>query len=248
MMNVEFRFADRVLLLTGANGGIGREVARLFDAAGASMVLADRDQAALEAFAETLSGPGRKIVRTLDAASATSNMDLVEATVQAFGGIDFVVPAAGIYLSRAFDRMTEDEWRQTLAINLDGVFHLLSKVVPHLRAGSAIVTLTSIAAHRGAYSNAHYAASKGALSALTRSLARELAPRTRINAVAPGVIETPMTTDLIAARGDATIAQTPLGRLGTPREIAGVIAFLCSDAAGFITGETVHANGGLHMA
>ena len=104
-----------------------------------------------------------------------------------------------------------------------------------------------MAAHRGAFYNAHYSSSKGALLSLTRSLARELGPITRVNAVSPGVIDTPMATDLIRLRGADSIAQTPLKRLGQPAEIASVIAFLCSDGASFVTGEVIHVNGGLHM-
>jgi 3-oxoacyl-[acyl-carrier protein] reductase len=105
-----------------------------------------------------------------------------------------------------------------------------------------------MAGHRGAFYNAHYSASKGGLLSLTRSLARELGPKTRVNAVSPGIIATPMTNDLIARRGQESVEQTPLKRLGQPQEIASVIGFLCSSAASFITGEVVHVNGGLYIA
>lgn len=246
-MNVRFDFAGKVLLLTGATGGIGRAVAALFDQAGAHLVLADRDAASLESFAASLDGAGRKLAVAYEATSPQSVQDLAEQAAESFGGIDYVVPAAGIYLAEPFATMTDEQWRRTLSINLDGVFYLLSRVRPHLREASAIVNLTSVAAHRGAYTNAHYSASKGALTSLTRSLARELAPATRVNAVAPGIIDTPMTRELLATRGEATISQTPLSRFGKAEEVAAVIAFLCSDAASFLTGETVHVNGGIHM-
>ena len=104
------------------------------------------------------------------------------------------------------------------------------------------------AAHRGAFYNAHYSSTKGALISLTRSLSRELGPATRVNAVSPGMIDTPMARDLIRDRGQPAIDQTPLKRVGQPGEIASVIAFLCSEGASFITGEVINANGGLHMA
>lgn len=245
---MKFDFRGRTLLLTGADGGIGRETARLFGAAGANLVLADRDAASLAAFARDLPGEGGRLTLAIDAADPASADRLVEAAVAAFGRIDHVVPSAGIYLAEPFLEMTDAAWRRTLSINLDGVFYLLRRVAPHLAEGSAIVNLTSLAGHRGAFHNAHYAASKGALTSLTRSLARELGPRTRVNAVAPGIIRTPMTTNLVATRGDDSIAQTPLARLGEPAEIASVIAFLCSEAASFVTGETVHVNGGIYMA
>jgi 3-oxoacyl-[acyl-carrier protein] reductase len=245
---MKFDFSGRTLLLTGANGGIGRAIAATFAEAGANMVLADRDLAPLQDFTAGLGGAGRKIAMAMDAADPASAEAMVKAAVDAFGRIDFIVPSAGIYLAEPFAEMTDDQWRRTLSINLDGTFYLLNRAQHHLAEGSAIVNLTSLAAHRGAQTNAHYAASKGALTAMTRSLARELGPKTRVNAVAPGIIETPMTRDFLATRGDATLAQTPLARFGQPAEIASVIAFLCSDAASFIDGETIQVNGGLYMA
>ncbi len=244
-----FDFQERVLVLTGASGGIGAAVARLFASYGANLVLADRDATALEQLASEID-PARSRVVTcvVDAAEPGDARRLVESAVARFGGIDFLVPSAGVYFSTAIGQMTDEEWRQTLGINLDGVFYLCSRALAHLRDGSAIVTLASIAAHRGAYSNAHYSASKGAILGLTRSLARELAPRTRVNAVSPGVIETPMTTDLVQRRGSESIAQTPLGRFGKPEEVAAAIGFLCAGAASYITGEVLHVNGGLYIA
>ena len=127
------------------------------------------------------------------------------------------------------------------------MFYLLRRVVTFLGDNSSIVNLSSVAAFRGAQINAHYAATKGALVSLTRSLAKELGPRTRVNAVAPGIIETAMTKDLLKTRAEESINSSALKRLGKPNEIATVIAFLCSDAASFITGETIHVNGGIYM-
>ena len=244
-----FDFSGRTLVLTGANGGIGREVARLFLAQGANLVLSDLSERALEEFAATLDAPsGRVIACGMDAASPADCDHLVQRALDNFGGIDFLVPSAGIYRAQPVREMTDAQWRETLALNLDGVFFLVRRVVAHLRPQGSIVFLSSMAAHRGAFYNAHYSASKGALLSLTRSLARELGPDVRVNAVSPGVIETPMATDLIKARGADSIAQTPLRRLGKPEEVASVIAFLCSAAASFVTGEVIHVNGGLHMA
>lgn len=247
-----FDFTDRTLVLTGANGGIGRAVAELFAAAGANLVLADLDGAALAEFAATLNGPekrGRGKIETLamDAANP-ADADRVIAAAADLGGVDFLVPSAGIYLAEPFAQMSDEQWRRTLSINLDGVFYITRRATDHLTEGSSIVNLSSMAAHRGAMSNAHYAASKGALGAMSRALAKELAPRTRVNAVSPGVIETPMTEQLIATRGDDTLRHTPMGRVGKASEIASVIAFLCSPAASFVNGETIHVNGGLYMA
>jgi 3-oxoacyl-[acyl-carrier protein] reductase len=243
-----FDFDDRVLVLTGANGGIGREVARLFYAHGAQLVLSDANGEGVAEFGAVLDPSGRRVVTLeVNAADPEGAERTVAVASKRFGGIDFLVPSAGIYLSKPFIEMTDDDWRQTLSINLDGVFYICSRSAPYLRDGSALVNLTSIAAHRGAQSNSHYSTSKGGILALTRSLARELAPRTRVNTVSPGVIETSMTKDLIERRGLEQVEQTPLKRFGTPSEVANAVGFLCSGAASFITGEVLHVNGGLYM-
>jgi 3-oxoacyl-[acyl-carrier protein] reductase len=155
---------------------------------------------------------------------------------------------AGLYPEGGLAAMSESEWRRAIDVNLNGVFLTCRSAARHLRDNSAVVMVSSIAAHRGSAMHAHYAAAKGGVLSLMRSLALELAPRTRVNAVSPGIIESEMTRTLVAARGEQLVAQTPLGRLGRPGEVASVIAFLCSDAASFITGETIHVNGGLYVA
>lgn len=244
-----YDFNNRVLLLTGANGGIGREVAKLFYQCGAFLVLTDLDGDGLADFSLELDPSGERVVTLrMNAANPEDSAKAVQLAIDRFGGIDFLVPSAGLYQSQPIRQMTDEQWRQTLGINLDGVFYLCRRAIPAFRANSAIVNLTSIAAHRGAFSNAHYGTSKGGLLSLTRALARELGPKTRVNAVSPGIIETPMTQALIATRGSDSVEQTPLKRLGQPSEIASVIAFLCSSGSSFITGEVLHVNGGLYIA
>jgi 3-oxoacyl-[acyl-carrier protein] reductase len=244
-----YDFSGRTLVLTGAAGGIGQEVVKLFYADGANLVLADRDASALDRIVENLNPQGNRVVTfAMDAASPSDCDALIDLALKNFGGIDFLVPGAGIYKAHPIREMTDDQWRETMGVNLDGVFFLIKRAISHLRENSAIVNISSMAAHRGAFYNAHYSATKGALLSLTRSLSRELGPKTRVNAVSPGIIDTPMASDLIRMRGSISIEQTPLKRVGQPIEIASVIAFLCSDAASFITGEVINANGGLHMA
>lgn len=241
-------FSGKVLLLTGANGAISRAIARLFHDHGASCVLTDLDGEGVTGFARELDPGG---VRTLalrqDAAQASDAERAVEAAVARFGRIDTLVTAAGLYRDRLVSEMSEAEWRQSIAINLDGVFHSCRAAIPHLAENSAIVNIASMAGHRGSYAHAHYAAAKGGVLSLSRSLALELAPRTRVNAVSPGLIEGPMVQPLIARKPEL-IPNTPMKRLGTAEEVAGVVAFLCSDLARFVTGETIHVNGGLHIA
>ncbi len=241
--------SGRVLLLTGAAGGIGSAIAALFREAGALLVLADRS--APEALAAELDPDGNAtLALAVDVADAASVAAMVRRTAARFGRIDVVVPGAGVYPDAALAGMTDDAWRHCLAVNLDGTMHVCRAALPHLGVGASIVTIASIAGHRGSAGHAHYAAAKGAVLAFTRSLAAELAPfGIRANAVSPGLIDTVMIAPIMQAggRGEALVAQTPLGRLGTAREVAGAVLFLASDLASFVTGETLQVNGGLYM-
>lgn len=241
-------FNGKTLILSGANGAIGREIASQFRGAGANVALGDFAIDPLLEFAATLDPTGASVLCFhLDAGSSTSNDAFVAATVDKFGSVDFVVPAAGIYPEQSLSDMTNDQWDTVMSVNLDGVFYLIRGCIPHIKLGGSIVNISSIAGHRGSNRHGHYAATKGALLGLTRSLTWELGSKARVNAVSPGIIETSMTTELVAARGDVLIAATPMGRLGQASEVASVIVFLCSPAASFINGETIQVNGGLHQ-
>jgi 3-oxoacyl-[acyl-carrier protein] reductase len=241
-------FTGKTLILSGANGGIGREIARQFHGAGANIALGDFAVDRLRDFAAELDPSGsRTVLFGLDASSSQSNKDFVAAATDAFGSLDFIVPAAGIYPEQAVVEMTDEQWSNVMSVNLDGVFYLIRASMPHLNQDGSIVNISSLAGHRGSNRHAHYASSKGAVLALTRSLTWELGPKARVNAVSPGIIETSMAADLIAQRGDVLVAATPLGRLGRASEVASVIVFLCSPAASFVNGETIQINGGLHQ-
>lgn len=240
--------SGKVLLLTGASGAISRAIATLFHAHGAACVLTDLDFDAVAAFARELDPEGAMtLALRQDVTEAGDAQHAVTSAVARFGRIDLVVTAAGLYRDALVSEMSEAEWRQSIAINLDGVFHTCRAAIPHLAPGGAIVNIASMAGHRGSFAHAHYAAAKGGVLSLTRSLALELAPKIRVNAVSPGLIDGPMVQPLIARKPEL-IPNTPLQRLGTATEVAGVVAFLCSDLARFITGETIHVNGGLHIA
>lgn len=243
-----FSFQDKVLVLTGANGGITRAIARTFFDLGASLLLTDLEETGLAAFAEELDETGERVATLRhDVRSSEDASALAALCRQRFGGADFLVTGAGLYRDQLVESMTDEQWRETIAINLDGVFYSCRALGPLLRDGGAIVNIASMAGHRGSYQHAHYAAAKGAVLSFSRSLALELAPRIRVNAVSPGLIDTPLIKPLLAARGDELIRATPLKRLGTPEEVARAIAFLCSDWASFVTGETLHVNGGLYI-
>ncbi|MGE4252947.1 MAG: SDR family NAD(P)-dependent oxidoreductase [Parvibaculaceae bacterium] len=243
-----FDFSDRVLLLTGAGGGIGRAIAEMFHTAGAAMLLADLDEAGTLAFARTLDPELRRIaVMRMDAGDPAHSRAAVARCIERFGRLDFLVPAAAIYEEQAFAGMTNEQWRKTMAVNVDGVFYLCRDAVAVMKGG-AIVAIASDAAHQGSTpKHAHYGTSKGAVVGLVRALARELAPDIRVNAVSPGTIETPMVGDLLLEWRDRLVAGTPMGRLGQPGEVASVVAFLCSDAASYVTGQAIHPNGGSYI-
>lgn len=243
-----FDFSGRTLVLTGANGAIPRAIARDFNRCGANLVLTDLDPGALQDFARELDAGGRVVVERFDVTSP-EEADAVAALARTtFGGVDFLVTGAGYFPERAAKDMTAAEWHRVLDVNLAGTFHVSRAMIPLLADGSAMVHIASWAGHYGSIWHSHYAAAKGGVLAFARTLAKELAPRTRVNCVSPGFIDTPMVTDIMAKSGDSAIAQTLLARVGKPAEVASVVTFLCSDAASFITGETVHVNGGLSIA
>lgn len=243
-----FDFSGKVLLLTGANGGITRAIARTFVDLGASCILTDIDEAGVTRFAREIDPSGKRVVGAKQDVMQPADADRVAAIAkERFGKIDYVVTGAGLYLDQMVHDMTDAQWRQAIGVNLDGVFHTCRAAIPLLADGGSIVNIASMAGHRGSYMHSHYAAAKGAVLTFSRSLALELAPRVRVNAVSPGLIDTPLIQPLLKVRGPLLIDQTPLKRLGRPEEVARTIAFLCSDWASFITGETVHINGGLYI-
>ncbi|WP_024277929.1 SDR family NAD(P)-dependent oxidoreductase [Xanthobacter sp. 126] len=242
-------FTGKTLLMTGANGGISRAIARVFFDLGANCVLTDLDHAGVSAFAAELDPIGARVLPLRQDAAKPEEADAaLKALAAKFGALDVLVTSAGLYRERRVAEMTDDYWRTGIAVNLDGVFYTCRAAIPHFVEGASIVNVASMAGHRGSVGRADYAAAKGAVLNFSRTLAQELAPKVRVNAVSPGLIDTPMVRPLMAANGGALLANTPLKRLGTAEEVARVVAFLASDWASFVTGETVHVNGGLYIA
>ncbi|WP_413207615.1 SDR family NAD(P)-dependent oxidoreductase [Rhodospirillum sp. A1_3_36] len=236
---------DRWALITGANGEIGRAIAQALAAEGASLHLTDRSLAGLEDFARDLNVPHTCQIH--DAADAEATKRVVTACTT-HGALHMVIPCVGLYQHLPITDLTVESWSTSISVNLNGTFLTIHAALPHLAEDSAIVTLTSVAGHRGSVDHTPYAAAKGGILTLTRSLAQELAPRTRVNAVSPGLIDTKMLQGMDPARKTTTTAGLPMKRLGTAMEVATVVRFLCSPESSYITGETIHVNGGLYIA
>lgn len=245
-----FDFTGLVSVITGAGSGIGRETARYFHRCGATVVLADLDEAAAKAAALALDPEGKRALAVrYDAGEPDDAEMLVTRTMQSFGRLDHLVANAGIYVDESAATMSDQAWRRTMQINLDGVFYLCREAHRVMTEGGAIVAAASAAAHMGgSLGHAHYGASKGGVLALVRGLAREFGPRLRVNAVSPGTIDTPMVASNRALLNPDVVASFALRRMGRPEEVASVVAFLCSDAASYVTGETILVCGGSYMA
>jgi len=241
-------FEGKTVLITGAASGIGKACAQKLGAAGANLALCDINLDALQALeSEMACVKGNLSLHELNIGDDQSCDAAIIDAVKKHGSIDHLINAAGVYPEVLVKDMTNAQWQSLMRVNLDGTFYICRAAIPHLSDLSSIVTIASVAAHRGSHSHAHYSASKGAVISFSKSLALELAPKTRVNTVSPGVIATPMTKNVIAQKGSGLLDITPLGRFGSPDEVADGIIFLCSSMATFITGETLHINGGLYL-
>jgi 3-oxoacyl-[acyl-carrier protein] reductase len=235
------RFSDRVVLITGAARGIGAATARAFAGEGAIVIVNySRSRAAADAVvAEIVAAGGRAEAMSADVRDGPAVKAMVDAVSQRHGGIDVLVNNAGITRDQLTAVMTDEEWDEVLAVNVGGAFRAARAVCrPMLRKRAGrIVNVSSVAGQKGGRGQVNYAASKAALEGMTRALAVELAPRgITVNAVAPGVIDTAMSEFLREAAEDEVLERILLGRVGTAEEVAGVILFLASDAAAYITG------------
>jgi 3-oxoacyl-[acyl-carrier protein] reductase len=241
----------RAVLVTGGSRGIGRAVVLQFAHLGARVAIGfSRDRDAAEATAADARTAGAEaIVLPADLRDPSAAEPLVAQTVAAFGGLDVAVVNHGVWLHAPALEMTLEQWNETIAINLTGAWAVCQQaarvMVPAGRG--SIVTVASTAGQRGEAEHAHYAASKGAIIALTHSLGAELGPRgVRVNGVAPGWVETDMTREAIAT-GAESLKRIPRGRPGTPDEIAAAVVFLASDRASYLYGEVLSVNGGAVM-
>ena len=237
-------------LVTGAGRGIGREIALELARAGASVVIINRNpergSAVLTEIKET-NGEGWSLLG--DVADRETADNLAEEALKLTGGIDILVNNAGITKDNLFMRMKPEEWEQVLGVNLNGVYYITRSLIRHMvkQRFGRIVNVGSVVGSTGNPGQVNYSTTKAGLIGFTKSLAKELGGRNiTVNTISPGFIETDMTEELNEKQKEAILSQVPLGRMGSAQEVAWAVRFLVSDHAAYITGTTLHVNGGLY--
>ena len=243
-----FDLTGKRALVTGASGGIGREIAKALAQAGATVALSGTRVGALEDTAKEIGKDCPILPANL---SKLDEVDkLVPASEEAMGGVDILINNAGMTRDNLFMRMKDEEWDDVIAVNLTAAFHLNRAVLRGMmkQRWGRIVGISSIVGVTGNPGQGNYAASKAGLIGMNKALAYEVASRNiTVNAIAPGFIASAMTDELNEKQRDAILGKVPMGRLGTPQEIAACTVFLASDAAAYITGHTLNVNGGMAM-
>jgi 3-oxoacyl-[acyl-carrier protein] reductase len=252
-MSITIDLSNQTALVTGASQGIGAEIARLLHRAGARVIInhpgadghgTERD--ALAVCGELLaSRPDSVLVKACDVRDPDAVRAMMQAVRTEWGPIDLLVNNAGILRDRSIAKMTLDEWRSVIDVNLSGVFHCCKFGLEIMNNGGAIVCVGSLAAKTGFHGQSNYAAAKAGVQALVRVLARECATRSiRVNAVAPGVIDTPMMARVSETARSELSRRIALGRLGKPSDVADAVLFLGSPLANYITGHVLEVDGG----
>ena len=247
-----FSLNDKVALVTGASQGIGRDTALALAQAGAKVAVAARNQEKLAALVgEIEAAGGAALAVTMDVADAEQVKAGFKQVVEKFGRLDILVNNAAITRDGLSMRMKQDDWEAVLKTNLTGAHLCIQQALSTMmraRAGR-IINISSVVAQSGNAGQANYVAAKAGLIGLTKAIAIEIASRNiTVNAVAPGFIETPMTDVLPDKVKEELKTRIPLGRMGSPREVAAAIVFLASDEAGYITGHVLNVNGGMHLS
>ncbi|MDP3122114.1 3-oxoacyl-ACP reductase FabG [Polynucleobacter sp.] len=247
-MNLDL--TGQIALVTGASRGIGQAIADALMQSGAKVIgTATTAEGAAAIDVRVKANGGRGVA--LNVTDPKACEDIIDLIVKDFGGIQILVNNAGITRDQLAMRMKSEEWTDVIDTNLSAVFRLSQAVLrPMMKARSGrIINITSIVGHMGNPGQANYAAAKAGVSGMTRALAREIGSRNiTVNCVAPGFIDTDMTRALSEEQQNALKANIPLARLGTPEDVAQAVAFLASSAAAYITGNTLHVNGGLYLA
>ncbi|MGB5446774.1 MAG: 3-oxoacyl-ACP reductase FabG [Psychromonas sp.] len=239
---------DKVVLVTGASRGIGRAIAEHFAALGATVLGTATSENGANAISDYLGEAGKGFV--LNVTDNDSIATLFDNIKEQYGVVDVLVNNAGITRDNLLMRMKDDEWNDIIETNLTPIFKMSKAVLRQMmkKRQGRIINVGSVVGTMGNAGQANYAAAKAGVIGFTKSLAREVASRgITVNTVAPGFIETDMTKALTDEQRASTLSAVPAGRLGDPKEIAATVAFLASEGAAYINGETIHVNGGMYM-
>ena len=241
----------KIALVTGASRGIGKAIADMLGTQGATVIGTATTDSGAEAISQRftaagITGQGMR----LDVSDAASVEAVIKAISETYGAVGILVNNAGITRDNLLMRMKDDEWDAVVNTNLSSVYRLSKACLRAMMKAKTgrIINIASVVGSSGNAGQTNYSAAKAGMLGFTKALAQEVGSRgITVNAVAPGMIDTDMTRELPDSQRDALLASIPLGRLGQPEEIASVVAFLASDAGGYVTGETIHVNGGMYM-
>ena len=243
-----FDLTGKTALVTGASGGLGSSIAKALAAQGARLALSGSNAAKLEAFAKELGGDHVTLV--CDLGDSEQVDQLVPRAVEALGQLDILVNNAGVTRDNLAMRMKDEEWDQVITINLEGAFRLMRAAMkPMMRARHGrIINITSVVGVTGNPGQANYVASKAGLIGMSKAFAQEVASRgITVNCVAPGFMTSAMTDALNDAQKDAILSKIPTGAMGSGDDIGAAVVYLASNEAGYVTGQTLHVNGGMAM-
>ncbi len=236
------------VLVTGASGGIGKAIAIELSSNGADLCLTGRNKSELESLQKLIGGNCQIIISDLSKSEGID--ELANSAQEKMGQIDILINNAGITRDNLFMRMSEEDWNEVINVNLNSIFKLTKHLIKGMikRRYGRIINITSVIGVAGGAGQSNYSASKAGIIAMSKSLAQEVGSRSvTVNSIAPGFIETNMTAELSDDRKEEILHSISVGRLGKPDDIAGAVCFLASDKASYITGQTIHINGGMLM-
>ena len=236
------------VLVTGASGGIGKAIAIELSSNGADLCLTGRKKSELESLQKLIGGNCEIIISDLSKSEGID--ELANSAQEKMGQIDILINNAGITRDNLFMRMSEEDWNEVINVNLNSIFKLTKQLIKGMikRRYGRIINITSVIGVAGGAGQSNYSASKAGIIAMSKSLAQEVGSRSvTVNNIAPGFIETNMTAELSDDRKEEILNSISVGRLGKPDDIAGAVCFLASDKASYITGQTIHINGGMLM-
>ena len=236
------------VLVTGASGGIGKAIAIELSSNGADLCLTGRNKSELESLQKLIGGNCEIIISDLSKSEGIE--ELANSAQEKMGQIDILINNAGITRDNLFMRMSEEDWNEVINVNLNSIFKLTKHLIKGMikRRYGRIINITSVIGVAGGAGQSNYSASKAGIIAMSKSLAQEVGSRSvTVNSIAPGFIETNMTAELSDDRKQEILNSISIGRLGKPDDIAGAVCFLASDKASYITGQTIHINGGMLM-